>query len=320
MRNNLFAEKSITWYVFIGYLVSPPTLPHHNTPYSYIGDTLMNRKRLIVLIAATLAIVVSGAVWATQARVSWTPSTLNPVSIIPGESATYTVTFLNTGPSSIETGHLQVVASGDIAPLVTVTPQLAPVIKKGESGTLVIQVKTILGTPVSLITGTLRLVPNEGGLDAHITPVLPISITVSPFFLPPDPGVAGEQTLLGIDTDENGVRDDIDRYIGFTYPASAKKRAALTQHAQAQQLYLNNASNKTKTRDNFLTQGNPALACLSSVFGIDKFLYAAKLIDIEILNTFQRVRQNAIAESQLDGMVFGKADSDCSFDPNQLAD
>ena len=38
------------------------------------------------------------------------------------------------------------------------------------------------------------------------------------FVLPPDPGKAGKETPLGIDTDGDGVRDDIQRYIYFIYP------------------------------------------------------------------------------------------------------
>ena len=44
------------------------------------------------------------------------------------------------------------------------------------------------------------------------------------FVLPTDPGKAGKETLLGIDTDGDGVRDDIQRYIYFTYPDDKKLR------------------------------------------------------------------------------------------------
>ncbi len=47
--------------------------------------------------------------------------------------------------------------------------------------------------------------------------------------LPPDPGPAGDETIEGIDTDQNGVRDDIDRWIGLNYRNSEKTRMALTQ-------------------------------------------------------------------------------------------
>jgi len=33
--------------------------------------------------------------------------------------------------------------------------------------------------------------------------------------LPPDPGPAGDETIEGVDVNENGVRDDIERWIGL---------------------------------------------------------------------------------------------------------
>jgi len=36
--------------------------------------------------------------------------------------------------------------------------------------------------------------------------------------LPPDPGSAGRATLEGIDSDGDGVRDDIQRFIELNYP------------------------------------------------------------------------------------------------------
>lgn len=47
--------------------------------------------------------------------------------------------------------------------------------------------------------------------------------------LPSDPGEDGKATLLGIDSDNDGVRDDIQRYIYFTYPDEKNVRLALTQ-------------------------------------------------------------------------------------------
>lgn len=35
------------------------------------------------------------------------------------------------------------------------------------------------------------------------------------FVLPPDPGKAGKETLLGIDTDSDGVRNNTQRYISL---------------------------------------------------------------------------------------------------------
>jgi len=53
--------------------------------------------------------------------------------------------------------------------------------------------------------------------------------------LPPDPGAAGKLTLSGIDSDNDGVRDDVQRWIVMTYPNSQKTRAALTQRTKVMQ-------------------------------------------------------------------------------------
>jgi hypothetical protein len=49
------------------------------------------------------------------------------------------------------------------------------------------------------------------------------------FQLPPDPGPDGDATLEGIDSNNNGIRDDIERWIYLTYPESEKLRRALIQ-------------------------------------------------------------------------------------------
>ncbi len=65
-----------------------------------------------------------------------------------------------------------------------------------------------------------------------------IVVTVDPFLLPPDPGEAGKQTLEGIDSDNDGVRDDVQRYIRLTYSESARTRAVLSQYASSLGTFL----------------------------------------------------------------------------------
>lgn len=51
--------------------------------------------------------------------------------------------------------------------------------------------------------------------------------TINGIRVPPDPGSANNLTLLGIDADRNGIRDDIDRFIATSFANSPdKKRAA----------------------------------------------------------------------------------------------
>ena len=54
--------------------------------------------------------------------------------------------------------------------------------------------------------------------------------------LPPDPGTLADQTVPGIDANNNGIRDDVELAIFNTYPNSAKTRAVLLQYALALQM------------------------------------------------------------------------------------
>src|SRR3989344_8426243 len=56
--------------------------------------------------------------------------------------------------------------------------------------------------------------------------------------LPPDPGEAGKATIEGIDSDNDGVRDDIQRYVGLAFPADPEVRMTLMRLADSQQQYL----------------------------------------------------------------------------------
>lgn len=56
--------------------------------------------------------------------------------------------------------------------------------------------------------------------------------------LPPDPGKAGKKTLMGIDSDSDGLRDDIQRYIYLTYPDQPNVQGALRQLALSLQKTL----------------------------------------------------------------------------------
>ena len=51
--------------------------------------------------------------------------------------------------------------------------------------------------------------------------------------LPKDPGGAADATPLGVDSNNNGVRDDIERYIHYTFTDSEKTRLALSDLAKS---------------------------------------------------------------------------------------
>lgn len=116
--------------------------------------------------------------------------------------------------------------------------------------------------------------------------------------LPPDPGVAGKQTLQGTDSDKDGVRDDLQRYIGLS-SASANLKLELTSAAKN----LQSALVATKTGDE--TGVNVALQnmrfqldCSSDLSGSNEF---RKLNDL-VANTAERVYEYFHFNSKLGGV------------------
>jgi hypothetical protein len=60
--------------------------------------------------------------------------------------------------------------------------------------------------------------------------------------LPPDPGEAGKATLEGIDSDNDGIRDDVQRYLATAYSDSPKIKEWFGEVAKADQkmIFLHN--------------------------------------------------------------------------------
>ncbi len=75
-------------------------------------------------------------------------------------------------------------------------------------------------------------------------PTLRLAVSTRYFTLPPDPGEAGKITLEGTDSDNDGLRDDIQREIFFNYPESERLRMAMRQIWMAKEKLLVNMSNK----------------------------------------------------------------------------
>jgi hypothetical protein len=141
--------------------------------------------------------------------------------------------------------------------------------------------------------------------------------------LPPDPGEAGKATLEGIDSDGDGLRDDIQRYIALTYPDSQKTRAALRQFA----LSLNKTTLESPNEESALRNTEleaRASECLWYIHS-EKSIQMSNLLMAEYLNTMDRSRAYLEYNSKLGGHVFRGKDFDeykssCTFDPDAMED
>lgn len=108
--------------------------------------------------------------------------------------------------------------------------------------------------------------------------------------LPDDPGDAGMQTLIGIDTNRNGVRDDVEIYILTKY-SSEKEQKALIQYAKVLQ-----ASNFVSTQEQnkpVLESSWKAINCVGATIGRqdNKSYIAMDDIDAKHFNTENRLLQ-----------------------------
>ncbi len=294
-------------------------------------ELTMSKNKLFVIVGVIL-LLISSSVFAHYKRVSWIPTELKPISVAPGESLFVELTLKNTSWLHMRTPQqLQVVVEGEIAPYISITqPDFRGGFKRGEEVIVGITITAPITTPLSVQTGKLvlkRILPNGKIKRVWWTKKLPVELTFSEVLLPPDPGEAGKDTLLGIDTDDNGVRDDIDRYIVFTHPDSAKVREALKQEAREMSVFLRDADSKELSRANALGEGaSDCLIYLHGGFGVvDLDMKQAQYngVIVEFLNTKARSRAYNKADHWLGGMVFKGTKSSqlkykCTFDPDSL--
>jgi hypothetical protein len=120
--------------------------------------------------------------------------------------------------------------------------------------------------------------------------------------LPPDPGEQGKVTVAGIDSDNDGIRDDVQRHIVLTYEDEAT-RDALFQIARPHLESLVQAGDKQAVlaQTEEIVRGVACLYAVSSPAGA-----RAALTELEgvMLNTRDRIRASIQADAQAGGETF----------------
>ena len=173
----------------------------------------------------------------------------------------------------------------------------------------VIEVEKNLSGGINTITVTLKGKP--GG-------VLTIQVVAEDgVVLPPDPGKEGKLTLLGIDSDGDGVRDDIQRYIYFTYPDDEKLKLGLTCYAKEFQGVLADADDHEASYEHAIKMARHG-ECLDYLKGDDS-IYIERALDAKILNTRERSIAYITYSDNLGGRVIDGAPlkewkESCAFD------
>ncbi|MCC7007893.1 MAG: hypothetical protein IT184_03680 [Acidobacteria bacterium] len=243
-------------------------------------------KKALVSAGLVGVVLAAGAVaWLQAAAPQIDAVSVNPAYIVINTPTTVVFTAKITDPSLQPTGLnlLQTDAGGKTLSTVGVMNDT------GTNGDAVAGDK-IFSRSVSLNqAGVGQLyyrvsAPFKGVLARTLSPVM--TVTVDPVKLPPDPGEAGKQTLEGIDSDEDGVRDDIQRFIIINYPDRTQQNG-LTQFVQSLQSLVVEAGQPQRTALHWLAVMD-AEECLIDRFGTRDFRVPRELVLARLLNTEAR--------------------------------
>src|SRR3989338_8298995 len=107
--------------------------------------------------------------------------------------------------------------------------------------------------------------------------------------LPPEPGALADVTIEGVDSNKNGIRDDVELAIFKEYPNSAKTRAVLLQYALALQMEMTQSIVNRGTVTAVAEDGERAYACVGKILSRDDM--RKNIEDGTRLRSFVEIRQ-----------------------------
>lgn len=276
-------------------------------------------SRILQIIAFFAVIFGAGLVFAffspdatAAPSVQWNPSRVIE-TLHPGESRDVRVTVKALSTTEAMTSWVV----PELQPYVTVSPATVRPLQKDETATLTFSVAAPIDAGATLIDGTVHL--RQGLTKRTFSKPLPIQLSIVCPCLPPDPGDAGKATIEGIDSDNDGVRDDVERWIAVTYATSSRMRAAATQVARAVQLALT-ATTQAEI-DAADVAGDRAAEC-ALITDSDNTSVLLELTQIEVLNTIERLRAQDNFDNNFTGRTFFlnslPSITDCDVPPDSL--
>jgi hypothetical protein len=138
-----------------------------------------------------------------------------------------------------------------------------------------------------------------------------VSVTVQP---PTDPvaGSVSDTTLLGADTNNNGIRDDVEAYITQRY-ADSTQRSIMMNFAAATTNFLLSKDAASALSGQKLT--NQASVCGQNNFGLSQYQIERVAVQAAILNNGTRFQAYFGNQQLLSGAVFPTLDQvNCNLD------
>lgn len=126
----------------------------------------------------------------------------------------------------------------------------------------------------------------------------------SQIYLPPDPGLNGDSQLLGYDSDGNGVRDDIQRYLELRYFDEAELKAVFYDYASYLLNRMHVANESREFIQNLVKEREPSYWCLKWLDNNYERDYKSEIRELrkKVFNTLARNKANMMFNSKLAGM------------------
>lgn len=251
----------------------------------------MKRFLLVTAGLLTITVVAVGVMHAAQPKLTWSPT-----GIYAGITNTTTVTKTVTFTSDQALQNVTIEAVPEIAPFVKIQPKTFAQVSIGQPQTVQLTFSAPAASKYGAYDGTIHLRMN----NATVPQTLKTSVTFAVVPLPPDPGEAGKVTLPGIDSDGDGVRDDVERVIGFL-DISGQQRSALLSLAKAMQRTITVNAPKATVIQEIQTE-LMAGRCGSYLLG-QKFTPLVNAVRVAALNTRARLTAYLHADAQFSGQT-----------------
>lgn len=156
-------------------------------------------------------------------------------------------------------------------------------------------------------------------LPAKIT-LESVPMILDPTQVPPAPDQAmNDSTVAGVDTNNNGIRDDVERWIAQTYPTSAKMRAAIAQMALNSQKELTTPNLSKDAAYEIGLEGMDAVKCSRSSSKASGAKWSIKDYMAVMYNTRARLSALMHFQNTVGSRVFKVPQEDaCAITTTQL--
>lgn len=137
----------------------------------------------------------------------------------------------------------------------------------------------------------------------------------SQVYLPPDPGLNGDASLLGYDSDGNGVRDDIQRYLELRYFDELELKVVFYDYASELLNRMHVVNESRETIQNLYRESGNSHWCLIWLNSNSKRDYKSEIRELSkrVFNTLARYKADRMFESKLAGMRISAKNPDTYY-------